>query len=53
MKKTCELCGHSRSAHHDRRCVLCNCVSEPRAFVQESFAFRTTLPQREITTRKR
>jgi hypothetical protein len=55
MNKQCELCGHSRAAHHDKRCVLCNCVSEARAFVvQESFAFRTTLPSRaSINTRKR
>lgn len=44
-KKLCEVCGHSRAAHVDGvHCALCRCRSERRDFVQESFAFRGTLP---------
>ena len=39
--RKCDYCPHTLAAHVDgRRCALCDCTSEVRAFVQESFAFR-------------
>jgi hypothetical protein len=54
-KKRCEYCNHSAAAHIDGvRCALCGCVPERRTFVQESLAFRSTLPTRvPASTRKR
>lgn len=53
MKK-CPLCQHSRAAHADRRCSLCDCTSEERTFRQESFAFRSTVHRGvTVNTRKR
>jgi hypothetical protein len=53
--KRCEFCGHSRAAHVDGfQCALCSCRSEPRSFVQQSFAFRSMLaPPVGPMTRKR
>ena len=53
--KRCEDCGHSRAAHVDgMRCALCGCTPGRRAFVQESFSFRSSLPARVSSdTRKR
>jgi hypothetical protein len=45
--RLCEVCGHSRAAHVDgMHCALCRCSSERPAAVQESLAFRNTLPVR-------
>jgi hypothetical protein len=54
--RKCDYCSHTRAAHVDgRRCALCDCTSEVRAFVQESFAFRSAVPTQRWrpNTRKR
>jgi len=48
-KRICEVCGHSRAAHVDGvHCALCRCGSERPAAVQQSLAFRGTLPVRTV-----
>ena len=45
--KRCPHCGHSRAAHVDGlRCALCGCTPLKQSFVQESFAFKSSLPAR-------
>lgn len=55
MRATCPYCGHSKAAHAGgTKCALCNCVSRPRELVQESLAFRSSIPLRvTANTRKR
>ena len=54
MDRQCPHCGHSRAAHLDGvRCAPCGCRSEKQAAVQDSFTFRTSLPIRAPSTRKR
>jgi hypothetical protein len=56
--KKCVYCGHSRAAHADGvKCALCRCRSEEVTMIQDSFAFRSSLPTRghapAVNTRKR
>jgi hypothetical protein len=45
--RKCEICGHSRAAHVDGvHCALCRCNSQRTVAVQESLAFRSSLPVR-------
>jgi hypothetical protein len=45
--KHCPHCGHSGAAHVDGlRCALCGCVPSRQSFVQDKFAFRSSLPTR-------
>ena len=53
--KPCSHCGHSGAAHIDgMRCALCGCVPARQTFVQDKFAFRTSIPTRLMAaTRKK
>jgi hypothetical protein len=53
--KRCQHCGHSQAAHLDgTRCALCGCVPARQTFVQDAFAFKTSLQTRvTANTRKR
>lgn len=51
--KKCDICSHSHAAHVDGvRCALCDCTSERREFVQQTLAFRSTMPARLIARKR-